>query len=531
MTEESRPNVLGRYMIWDEIGAGGMATVHLGRVLGAAGFSRVVAIKRLHPHLLDSGKLTAMLIDEARIASRIRHPKVVSTIDVERVADELLLVMEYVHGPSLAWVQSNLRLRGKTMPVPIALRICLDVLEGLHAAHNAKSERGQPLNIVHRDVSPQNILVGAQDGIARLTDFGIAKAEGRVSFTHDGEIKGKLSYMSREQLLGERGEQVVDLRSDIYSIGVVLWEMLTGQRLFVLDSASAPAKAARAAAATATMTMTGDAARGGLPTLTESPSAIAAAEAAAAAWANTNPSAKNPIELLLMMTADKPPSAFVPSISPTLDAIVMKALHPNPSERFTDAEAMSAALAAAAAAANLSTTKDVAEWIRNIAGAFLLQREEIVARIEQISMIIPGAPGAAATQSSPQTGVPSTSPMDHTLSIEPKTPAVAPTLIDAPLVVPSSVAEPPTTTTTTTETKTETTTETKTKTKTTTILLVASVLVVATVAIVMMIGIAATTQRGAPQPAPSAVPGVESENPGTPPAKRRPNRRHPPRQE
>jgi len=479
MDSPPRPTILGRYMISDEIGAGGMATVHLGRALGAAGFSRVVAIKRLQPHFIDSEKLTTMLIDEARIASRIRHPNVVAMTDVERIGDhELLLVMEYVHGPSLAWLQSNLRLQQSVMPLRIALRIIVDVLDGLHAAHVAKSERGRPLEIVHRDISPQNILVG-QDGIARVTDFGIAKAEGRISFTHDGEIKGKLSYMSREQL---RGDPSIDLRSDIFSTGVVLWEMLTGQRLFALDSSSASAKAARAAAATSTMT----ALPPGSVTATMTLSALAAAEAAAAAWNAATDQAKSPIELLLAMKAETPPSALTPNIPPELDAAVMKALSIHATDRFENAEAMSAAISRANAP--IATTKEVSEWTRQIASAFLLQRQEMIDRIEQVSAII--LEPSTSTQPMP------TSPMDHTLPI-PR--ASAPT-VDMPAAVVPIVA--------------------KKKSKLPLVLLAGALL--AAVAVVIAIVIVRQPATGA---IPSAVPGIESEAPTVPSAKRRPNRK------
>jgi eukaryotic-like serine/threonine-protein kinase len=225
--EKRAPERKGRYVLYDRIAAGGMATVHLGRLVGAGGFGRTVAIKRLHPHLAMDREFAAMLLDEARIAARLRHPNVVHTIDVVDINGEVLLVMEYVHGASLSALLRLAMANGKRIPPEIAATIVCDLLRGLHAAHEAVDEWSVPLGIVHRDVSPQNVLVGA-DGISRVVDFGIAKAAGRLQQTDDGKVKGKLSYMSPEQL----GGGALDRRSDVYAASIVLWETLTGQSLF-----------------------------------------------------------------------------------------------------------------------------------------------------------------------------------------------------------------------------------------------------------------------------------------------------------
>lgn len=218
-------HVVGRYVVFDEIAAGGMASVHLGRLLGAVGFSRTVAIKRLHPHLARDGEFANMFLDEARLAARIRHPNVVAVLDVVHDAGELLLVMDYVQGESLSRLSRAMRPGG--IPPRLAVTVMTGVLHGLHAAHEATTEQGEPLHIVHRDVSPQNVMVGV-DGVARIFDFGVAKAAHRAQTTQDGSIKGKISYMAPEQLLSE----AVDRRADVYSAAVVLWEALTGERLF-----------------------------------------------------------------------------------------------------------------------------------------------------------------------------------------------------------------------------------------------------------------------------------------------------------
>ncbi|MBS2012311.1 MAG: serine/threonine protein kinase [Deltaproteobacteria bacterium] len=226
--------VVGRYALYGAIAAGGMATVHLGRLLGPVGFSRTVAIKRLHAQFASDPEFVSMFLDEARLAARIRHPNVVPTLDVVATGGELFLVMDYVPGESVARISRVLREQQQTIPQRIISAIMAGVLHGLHAAHEAKDERGDPLGIVHRDMSPQNVLVGA-DGVPRVLDFGVAKAAGRMQTTRDGQIKGKLAYMPPEQLRGA----AVSRQTDIYAAGVMLWELVTGQRLFTGDNEGA----------------------------------------------------------------------------------------------------------------------------------------------------------------------------------------------------------------------------------------------------------------------------------------------------
>lgn len=203
-----------------------MATIFLGKVSGAVGFARVVAIKRLHENFARDANFVAMFVDEARLAARIRHPNVVSTLDVEATANELFVVMEYVHGLPLAQIMTELAARGERVPPRIAATLLSGVLQGLHAAHTAVDDEGTPLNIIHRDVSPQNILVGV-DGLARLIDFGVAKAQGSLHQSKEDHVNGKLAYMAPEQVRGADS-----LRADLYAVGVVLWEALVGRRLF-----------------------------------------------------------------------------------------------------------------------------------------------------------------------------------------------------------------------------------------------------------------------------------------------------------
>lgn len=218
----------GRYEMLSTIASGGMATVHLGRIVGAGGFERLVAIKVMHEQLVGEPEFVAMFLDEARLAAQIHHPNVVATLDVQQDEEGVFLVMEYVEGPSFHQMLKTLRKENKKLSLPLSLRVMMDTLAGLHAAHELTAADGSPLNLVHRDVSPQNILVGV-DGIAKLTDFGVARAEARLAgMTRDGAIKGKISYMAPEQAKS----MGVDKRTDIYAAGLVFWEILTGRRAF-----------------------------------------------------------------------------------------------------------------------------------------------------------------------------------------------------------------------------------------------------------------------------------------------------------
>ena len=226
--EESEPVVLGgRYRLLEALATGGMATVYLARQRGRAGFARTVAIKRMHPHFSEQHDFKALFIDEARLAARITHPNVVQTLDVVEDTAELFIVMEYVRGLPLSQLQKLADL-GHGIPVDVACSIAVGALHGLHAAHEAKDEAGRPLGIVHRDVSPQNLLVGV-DGVARLIDFGVAKAVSQLHTTREGELRGKLAYMAPEQIRGG----VADRQTDVFSAAVVLWQTLAGRRLFV----------------------------------------------------------------------------------------------------------------------------------------------------------------------------------------------------------------------------------------------------------------------------------------------------------
>ncbi len=336
-TQRSGPTIIGRYAVHDEIASGGMATVHLGRLLGPVGFSRTVAIKRLHPQYAKDPDFSSMFIDEARLAARIRHPNVVATLDVVAMESELLLVMDYVQGESLSRLLRTARNRQELVPLRILTTTLAGILHGLHAAHEAKTERGERLEIVHRDVSPQNILVGS-DGVARVLDFGVAKAAVRMQSTREGQIKGKLSYMAPEQL---RGDSNVDRRVDVYAAGVVLWEGLVGKRLF---------------------------------------------------------EAENEGRLLTKILLEPVPSPqmFVPSIPNELSDIVMRALARNRDERFSTAREFAQALEQVMHPANAS---EIGAWVEHLAGGELANRADRVSDIESRSDIHEGLVSMAAAMS------------------------------------------------------------------------------------------------------------------------------------
>ena len=226
--------LVGRYEVIHRLGHGGMATVYLGRAIGTAGFERLVAVKVIHPHLAREPEFVEMFLDEARIAARIHHPNVVEVIDLGEEEDLLFMVMEYVEGDTLSSLLRQLKKAEASMPVSAALQIVADACKGLAAAHDLIGRDGRPLELVHRDVSPHNLLI-TMDGRVKVVDFGIMKAAGKRSTTLTGQLRGKVPYMSPEQAKS----RPVDRRTDLFALGAVLWEMLAGERLFSAPTESA----------------------------------------------------------------------------------------------------------------------------------------------------------------------------------------------------------------------------------------------------------------------------------------------------
>jgi serine/threonine-protein kinase len=201
--------------------------VYLARTRGVAGFEREVALKLVHAHLRADEESRLHLLEEARLAARIRHPNVVPVTEVDADACGVFLVMEYVEGEALSGLVRTLRDHNQRLPTRLIARIMNDALAGLHAAHELRDRQSQLVGLVHRDFSPQNILVGIE-GVARLADFGVAKAASRTVRTKTGLVKGKVAYMSPEQARGHR----VDRRCDVWAAGVVVWELVTGRKLY-----------------------------------------------------------------------------------------------------------------------------------------------------------------------------------------------------------------------------------------------------------------------------------------------------------
>jgi serine/threonine-protein kinase len=321
VAEATSPESVDRYLVFDEIGVGGMASVHIGMLTGAVGFRRIVALKQLHSRFIHDPDFVAQFINEARLAARIHHANVVQTLDVVWTGTQLLLVLEYVDGDTLNRVLRSAFERRQQVPIEVACSLVTGLLHGLHAAHEVRDEEGAPLDIIHRDVSPQNILI-ARDGMARVLDFGVAKALAQSPNTQSGLLKGKFGYMAPEQIM--RGQ--VDRRADVFAAGVVLWETLTCRRLFQASK-----------------------------NIEQAMSRVVSAEI-------------------------PPPSTFRPTIPPELDAIVLKAMDRDAERRFQSAEELAVALEEGVTVASPHLVKT---WFGPLASPELAQRAELIRRINK----------------------------------------------------------------------------------------------------------------------------------------------------
>src|SRR5713226_897970 len=226
-----REQQYGKYLLLDRLAVGGMAEIFLARQTGVEGFEKTVVLKRIRPHLGDKKSFVRMFLNEAKLAAQLNHPNIIQIHDLGKVGDSYFIAMEYLFGRDMRRVIPKAEQQGIAFPIVYACKIASQVLEGLYYAHQKADLQGQPLGIVHRDVTPENIFVSFDGGV-KVLDFGIAKAANQVEMTRAGEIKGKLSYMSPEQCMGKP----LDHRSDIFSLGVVLYEWVTGFKLFTGES-------------------------------------------------------------------------------------------------------------------------------------------------------------------------------------------------------------------------------------------------------------------------------------------------------
>lgn len=223
----NRGTRFGKYTLLNRIAVGGMAEVFLARQEGLEGFEKTICIKRIRPHLSSQPNFVQMFLNEAKLAAQLNHPNIVQIYDLGRVNDSYFIAMEYISGRDMSRIIPKAEKAGISFPMIYALRIASNVCEGLYFAHTKGDAYGNPLNIVHRDITPENILVSFS-GTVKIVDFGIAKANTQLEQTRAGEIKGKLSYMSPEQCMGHQ----LDARSDIFSFGSVIYEWITGYKLF-----------------------------------------------------------------------------------------------------------------------------------------------------------------------------------------------------------------------------------------------------------------------------------------------------------
>jgi serine/threonine-protein kinase len=339
------PPTLGRYELLLPIARGGMGQVWAGRLRGARGFNKLVAIKTVLPMEGSEGRLESMLLEEARIAALIHHPNVVQTIELGEHDDKLYLVMEWVDGEPLSFILERALERGG-FPLPIAVNLVGQTLLGLQAAHELTDDAGALLGVVHRDVSPHNVLV-SYSGVAKLVDFGIAKATNKdSSSTQTGEVKGKFSYMAPEQIRSEP----VDRRTDIFAIGILLYTLTTGRHPFKAD---------------------------------------------------------NPAGLIHKIAGEEPaarPSLSSPTYSRTLEAVLMKALEKDASKRWQSASEMLAALQRAFPAAFVAGFEaQIRDFMAALVGDRASLRRESLRRAQLAAdSRTPSGSLPAATQSASQ---------------------------------------------------------------------------------------------------------------------------------
>ena len=315
----------GKYLLLERLAVGGMAEVFLGKSFGIEGFEKVIAIKRILPTMAEDRDFIEMFIDEAKIAGHLNHVNIAPIYELGKIGDAHYIAMEYVWGKDLLQIMNRFRKTRKKMPYGMVAFIAGRMCAALGYAHAKRDRHGRPLHLIHRDISPQNILV-SYEGAVKLIDFGIAKAASRTTKTQAGVLKGKFGYMSPEQVRGNE----IDHRSDLFAVGTCLWEMITGERLFVGESDFSTLEKVRHADVVS-------------------------------------------------------PKTLRPDVPAALDAIVMRALTQEPDARFQTAEELQRALGALATAGDGPfTTSSLAVWMQQ---AFREEQRKEKQRLESYAEV------------------------------------------------------------------------------------------------------------------------------------------------
>jgi serine/threonine protein kinase len=327
-----KPVPFGKYYLLERINVGGMAEVFKAKTFGVEGFERLLAVKRILSNIAEDEEFISMFIDEAKIAVQLQHANIAQIFDLGKVDGSYFIALEYVNGRDLRSIFDRMRSRGESLPIPMACYVMMQVCEGLDYAHNKRDGQGRELHLIHRDISPQNVLIG-YDGEVKLIDFGIAKAAGKASTTQAGILKGKFGYMSPEQVRG----LPIDKRSDIFAVGIVLYELLTGERLFVGETDFSTLEKVRN------------------------------------------------VEIV-------PPSSYNKKIPPELERLILKALARDPEDRYSNAIDLHDDLQSFLySIGEFYSRKDLSAWMKK---TFAIEIEEDNAKLEQHRQV---APPVAAT--------------------------------------------------------------------------------------------------------------------------------------
>jgi serine/threonine protein kinase len=345
MTALKKPVPFGKYYLLERINVGGMAEVFKAKTFGVEGFERLLAVKRILPNIAEDEEFITMFIDEAKIAVQLQHANIAQIFDLGKVDESFFIALEFVHGRDLRSIFDRMRNKGDSLPIAMACYVTMQVCEGLDYAHNKRDAQGRELNLVHRDISPQNVLIG-YEGEVKLIDFGIAKAAGKASKTQAGILKGKFGYMSPEQVRG----LPIDKRSDIFAVGIVLYELLTGERLFIGESDFSTLEKVRN------------------------------------------------VEIM-------PPSSYNKKIPQELERVVLKALARDPDDRYANAIDLHDDLQSFLySVGEFFSRKDLAAWMKK---TFAMEIEEDNAKLEEFRQIAPPVASAEVSRKAAVAGAPS----------------------------------------------------------------------------------------------------------------------------